>query len=145
MALTDAIFSRRDGLSGRLPDRLEDLRGPREGVVVLPVHLSWHGLREFDVSSGESRLVLYSILLGQGRRGDLARFVNSRRLAEDWPDLAALLSQRIRRACERRLGLLCVRLNAMRKYVIMGVQGSGKGTQSQMLAADLDLSSYRRG
>ena len=27
----------------------------------------------------------------------------------------------------------------MRKYVIMGVQGSGKGTQSAMLAADLDL------
>src|ERR1700726_1496097 len=27
----------------------------------------------------------------------------------------------------------------MRKYVIMGIQGSGKGTQSKMLAADLDL------
>jgi adenylate kinase len=27
----------------------------------------------------------------------------------------------------------------MRKYVIMGVQGSGKGTQSDMLASDLDL------
>ena len=27
----------------------------------------------------------------------------------------------------------------MRKYVIMGVQGSGKGTQSGMLAGDLDL------
>lgn len=27
----------------------------------------------------------------------------------------------------------------MRKYVIMGVQGSGKGTQSGMLASDLDL------
>jgi adenylate kinase len=27
----------------------------------------------------------------------------------------------------------------MRKYVIMGVQGSGKGTQSAMLAADYDL------
>jgi adenylate kinase len=27
----------------------------------------------------------------------------------------------------------------MRKYVIMGVQGSGKGTQSQMLARDFDL------
>ncbi|MBV9095208.1 MAG: nucleoside monophosphate kinase [Streptosporangiaceae bacterium] len=27
----------------------------------------------------------------------------------------------------------------MRKYVIMGVQGSGKGTQALMLAADLDL------
>ena len=27
----------------------------------------------------------------------------------------------------------------MRKYVIMGVQGSGKGTQATLLAADLDL------
>src|SRR5690606_37358042 len=27
----------------------------------------------------------------------------------------------------------------VRKYVIMGVQGSGKGTQSAMLASDLDL------
>jgi adenylate kinase len=27
----------------------------------------------------------------------------------------------------------------MRKYVMMGVQGSGKGTQSQMLCGDLDL------
>jgi adenylate kinase len=27
----------------------------------------------------------------------------------------------------------------MRKYVIMGVQGSGKGTQSRLLATDLDL------
>ena len=27
----------------------------------------------------------------------------------------------------------------MRKYVIMGIQGSGKGTQAQLLAADFDL------
>ncbi len=27
----------------------------------------------------------------------------------------------------------------MRKYVIMGIQGSGKGTQAQLLAADLNL------
>ena len=27
----------------------------------------------------------------------------------------------------------------MRKYVIMGVQGSGKGTQAAMLGEDLDL------
>jgi hypothetical protein len=27
----------------------------------------------------------------------------------------------------------------MRKYVIMGIQGSGTGTQAKMLAADLDL------
>ncbi len=78
---------------------------------MLPVHLTWHGLREFDVSRAESRLVLYSSRLGQGRRADLARFVSARRLAEDWPTLAALLSERIRRACERRLGLLYARLD----------------------------------
>ena len=27
----------------------------------------------------------------------------------------------------------------MRKYVIMGIQGSGKGTHAKMLAGDLDL------
>ena len=27
----------------------------------------------------------------------------------------------------------------MHKYVIMGIQGSGKGTQAQLLAAELDL------
>ena len=111
---------------------------------MLPVHLTWHGLREFDVSRDESRLVLYSILLGQGRRGDLARFVNARRLTEDWPALAALLSQRTAPglrapAGPARLGLsrpyagtgrVCL-AGCMRKYVIMGVQGSGKGTQSQ--------------
>lgn len=105
MALADGILSRWDGVSERLPGTLAELRGPHSGVVVLPVHLTWHGLREFDVAKDESRLVLYSILLGQGRRGDLARFVNAARLAEDWPALAALVSRRTRRACERRLGL----------------------------------------
>ncbi len=105
MALADTILSRWGGASGRLPDDLAELRGPREGIVVLPVHLTWHGLREFDVSEDGPRQVLYSIVLSQGRRGDLARFVNAQRLAEDWPALRALLSRRTRRACERRLGL----------------------------------------
>ena len=92
-------------MSARLPATRAGLRGPHTGIVVLPVHLTWHGLREFDVAEDESRLVLYSILLGQGRRAELARFVNAGRLEQDWPELAALLSPRTRRACERRLGL----------------------------------------
>ncbi len=105
MVLANTILSRWDGVSDRLPATLAELRGPHTGIVVLPVHLTWHGLREFDVAKDESRLVLYSILLGQGRRGDLARFVNAGRLAQDWPELGVLLSRRTRRACERRLGL----------------------------------------
>ncbi len=93
------------GDAARLPDRLDDLHGPWQGIVVLPVHLSWYGLREFDVASQKPRLQLYSIVLSQGRRGDLARFLNAQRLAEDWPQLRMLLSRSVRRACERKLGL----------------------------------------
>jgi len=72
---------------------------------VLPVHLTWHGLREFDVALEKPRLLLYSIVLSQGRPNDLARFVNPRRLRDDWPKLRMLLSRPTRRACERKLGL----------------------------------------
>ena len=46
-----------------------------------------------------------SIVLSQGRRNDLARFVNPYRLRDDWPKLRPLLSRPMRRACERKLGL----------------------------------------
>jgi hypothetical protein len=44
------LLSGRVGLAGRLPQRLDELRGPSRGVVVLPRHLSWPGMREFDVT-----------------------------------------------------------------------------------------------
>ena len=101
MGLTAAIA----GQSRQLPDRLEDLHGPWQGVVVLPVHLTWHELREFDVARQRPRLLLYSIVISQGRRNDVARFLNAQRLREDWPQLRSLVSARMRRAVERKLGL----------------------------------------
>jgi hypothetical protein len=89
----------------RLPDRLEDLHGPWAGIVVLPVHLSWHQLLEFDVARQQSRLLLYSIVISHGRRNDVARFLNAQRLREDWPVLRPLVGNRMRRAVERKLGL----------------------------------------
>ena len=35
----------------------------------------------------------------------MARFLNAQRLREDWPQLRVLVSNRMRRACERKLGL----------------------------------------
>jgi hypothetical protein len=102
MGLTAAITSQ----ARRLPERLEDLHGPWQGVVVLPVHLTWHELREFDVARQKPRLLLYSIVISQGRRNDVARFLNAQRLREDWPQLRPLVSARMRRALERKLGLL---------------------------------------
>ena len=99
------LFTALSGQAGRLPARIDDLHGPWQGVVVLPVHLTWYGLREFDVAAEKPRLQLYSIVLSQGRPNDLARFVNPHRLRDDWPQLRHLVSKPMRRACERKLGL----------------------------------------
>lgn len=82
---------------------LAELHGPVAGVVVLPVHLTWHGYREFDISERDRRLLLYSIVISKGRRNDLARFVNPSWLREDWPQLKDMLGARGRRLCERLL------------------------------------------
>jgi hypothetical protein len=100
------IGQRLRGPRARLPRRLDDLRGPREGIVVLPGYLTWHGHREFDVGAEPARLELYSIVLSQGARADLARYVNARWLADDWPRLRGLLGSRTRRATERRFRLV---------------------------------------
>ena len=99
------LFAGLSGPAGRLPDRIDDLHGPWQGIVVLPVHLTWYGAREFDVAREKPRLQLYSILISKGRPNDLARFVNASRLRDDWPQLRPLLSRRMQRACERKFGL----------------------------------------
>ena len=93
------------GLARRLPARLEDLHGPERGVIVLPRHLAWPGMREFDVTDDRLRRSLYGIMLTQGRRNDLARFVNARLLQQDWPRLRPTLDPKLRRWCERQLAL----------------------------------------
>ncbi len=44
-------------------------------------------------------------MITQGRRNDMARFLNARLLREDWPLLRDSLDPKVRRNCERRLGL----------------------------------------
>jgi hypothetical protein len=91
--------------AARIPERLADLHGPAVGTVVLPMHLTWHGLREFDVSDGDGRLLLYTIVLSKGTRGDMARFLHPDLLREDWPQLRTQIAPRVRDACARRFGL----------------------------------------
>jgi hypothetical protein len=99
------LLSGRVGLAGRLPQRLDELRGPSRGVVVLPRHLSWPGMREFDVTDDSIRRSMYGIVLTQGRRNEVARFLNPRLLMEDWPLIRSSLDPKLRRWCERRFAL----------------------------------------
>jgi len=104
MSLADLI-SGSTGLARRLPHRLDELRGPVKGVIVLPRHLSWPGMREFDVTDDRTRRSMYGIVLTQGRRNDVARFLNAGLLIQDWPLIRAALDPKLRRWCERRFQL----------------------------------------
>jgi hypothetical protein len=104
MAIADMLPGRL-GLTGRLPRRIDDLRGPSSGVIMLPRNLSWPGMRECDVSDDRGRRSLYGMLLAQGQRNDIARFVNGGLLRQDWPLIKMMLDGRLSRGCERRFGL----------------------------------------
>jgi hypothetical protein len=95
----------RFGLTSRLPGRIDELRGPARGVVMLPRHLAWPGMREFDVSDDRTRRGMYRMVLSQGRRNDIARFLNAALLRQDWPLIRASLDPKLRRWCERQFAL----------------------------------------
>jgi hypothetical protein len=105
MAMANVLPLRRRAAAARIPERLDDLRGPTLGVVVLPVHLTWHGLREFDVADATGRLLLYTIVLSQGTRADVVRFLHPALFREDWPQLRTQIAPRVRDICARRFGL----------------------------------------
>ncbi len=104
MSLAD-LLAGRNPHAGRLPQRLEDLRGPTQGVIVLPRHLSWPGMRECDVTDAQTRRSMYGIVLTQGQRNDVARFLNPQLLRQDWPLIRDALDPKLRGMCERRFAL----------------------------------------
>ena len=101
MSLADLLPGRL-GPAARLPDRLDDLRGPAKGVITLPRYLAWPGMRECDVGDDAGRRTLYAMLLAKGKRNDIVRLVNAGLLGQDWPALSSSLDQRLRRRCERQ-------------------------------------------
>src|SRR6185437_2886990 len=101
MAIAD-ILPGRVGSAARLPAQISELRGPARGVVMLPMHLSWPGMRECDVSDDRTRRSMYGMLLSQGKRNDIVRFVNAELLESDWPEIADSLEPKLRRLCEKQ-------------------------------------------
>ena len=101
MAIAD-ILPGRLGPAGRLPAQISELRGPARGVVMLPMHLSWPGMRECDVSDDPTRRSMYGMLLSQGKRNDIVRFVNAELLEADWAQIADSLEPKLRRLCEKQ-------------------------------------------
>jgi len=106
MSFADWLAGRKSHAS-RLPARIEELRGPAQGTIVLPRHLSFPGLRECDVTDDTTRRTMYGIVLTQGQRNDVARYLNPELLRADWPRIKDALEPKLRGACERRFALNC--------------------------------------
>ncbi len=104
MSLADWLSGRRSH-AGRLPEGIDELRGPARGVIVLPRHLAFPGMRECDVTDDTTRRSMYGIVLTQGQRNDVARFLNPDLLRADWPHIRDALDPKLRGTCERRFSL----------------------------------------
>ncbi|WP_405969052.1 hypothetical protein OG496_00560 [Streptomyces sp. NBC_00988] len=80
----------------RLPTSLEELDGPAQGVVQLPLHMAWSGLSAYDLGKPRQRMGLYRTVLHEGLREDLPRYLNQELLLQMWPLLRTLAGRTVR-------------------------------------------------
>ncbi|MFJ8795858.1 hypothetical protein [Streptomyces sp. NPDC102462] len=59
----------------RLPLRLDDLAGPRQGTVELPLHVVWSSCNSYPLESPKARMDLYRVVLAEGQQQDLIDFL----------------------------------------------------------------------
>jgi hypothetical protein len=86
--------------AGRLPDTLEALAGPEHGLVDLPLHIAWSGLRTYDLDRPRQRMSLYRTVLAEGQREDITCFLNRDLLLAQWPTMRIMISRHVRDAWE---------------------------------------------
>jgi hypothetical protein len=84
-----------------VPDTLGELVGPLSGVVELPTHLAWSGLRCFDLGDGRQLGLLYETVIRESMDiADIDRYLNAAVLHQVWPRL--WLPTRVRWEWEQR-------------------------------------------
>ncbi|MET9041730.1 hypothetical protein ABZX34_02310 [Streptomyces sp. NPDC004362] len=97
-----APVARWSHLADRLPCRLEDLSGPGDGSVQLPLNLAWSGLTSFDLCDERLLFGLYRIVITNGLRDDLIAYLNADLLIRHWPKLRVALGKQVRICWELR-------------------------------------------
>ena len=94
------MLARSGEVAERIPRRHE-FAGPAAGQVELPNRLCWSGSPVFDIADPRRRLTLYTTLIGDGRRADVARWINWTLLLEDWPKVRRLTARDLTDVWER--------------------------------------------
>lgn len=96
----------------RLPESLDALHGPTQGVVELPLHLAWSGMTSYDLGKPRQRMGLYRTVLHEGLRADLTRYLNRDLLLHLWPVLRTLVGRTVRMVWEDAFPQLASRTQA---------------------------------
>ncbi|MFC9284575.1 hypothetical protein [Streptomyces collinus] len=99
-AVAEDLALYREKFRQRLPKSLDELRGPIEGVVELPLHVAWSGMTSYDLGKPRQRMGLYRAVLHEGLRDDLPQFLNRDLLLQMWPVLRTLVGRTVRSVWE---------------------------------------------
>ncbi|MER6622991.1 hypothetical protein [Streptomyces sp. NPDC000931] len=90
----------REEFQRRLPESLDELHGPTQGVVELPLHMAWSGMTSYDRGKPCQRMGLYRTVLHEGLQDDLPRYLNQGLLLQLWPVLRSLVGRTVRTVWE---------------------------------------------
>jgi hypothetical protein len=96
-------------LERRLPDSLDLLQGPTDGIVDLPQHVAWSGMASYDLGKPRQRMTLYRTVLQQGLHDDLLTYLNKEMLLQLWPVLRTLVGRTVRSEWENAFPRLAAR------------------------------------
>lgn len=96
----------------RLPESLDELHGPTQGVVELPLHMAWSGMTSYDLGKPRQRMGLYRTVLHEGLHDDLPRYLNQDLLLQLWPVLRTLVGRTVRTVWEDAFAQLASRTQA---------------------------------
>jgi len=110
---TDDLALYREKFQRRLPESLNVLRGPTQGVVDLPLHIAWSGMTSYDMSNPRQRMGLYRTVLHEGLHDDLPRYLNQDLLLQLWPVLRTLVGRTVRSVWEDAFPQLASRARAV--------------------------------
>jgi hypothetical protein len=82
------LSSRWAGVEAKLPPALDQLAGPIDGVVELPLDLAWSGDRRFDLADPVQRYLYHmTVLTSAVTREHYTRWLNASLLCGDWSRL----------------------------------------------------------
>ncbi|CAL9391223.1 hypothetical protein [Streptomyces sp. NPDC085937] len=99
-AVAEDLALYREKFRRRLPESLDELHGPTQGIVELPLHMAWSGMTSYDLEKPRQRMGLYRTVLHEGLRDDLPRYLNQELLLQLWPVLRTLVGRSVRAVWE---------------------------------------------